>query len=348
MIPSEAPAGRAAQRRRRQQQEQRRRRRQRQQRTVGAALAAVTALAIALVAARGETTASANGTSATTTTAATTTAATATAPTTSTTTPAPLVWSKTTVTMAYGGLTRSYLLVRPVGVTSPLPVVVALHGHSVTTAFEDDRMGFEAVTGPAILVFPAGTDQSWNAGHCCTPAETNGVDDVGFIDAVARQALASVPGADPRRLYLVGYSNGGKMALTLACSDAVGWRGVAVFGAASVRACPSPAPVSLLDSASSGDPEMTIGPGGTPQTAETFVQPTLTEQIASARTAAGCSAPASTATAGTLTTTTWSCAGGRRVQLALYAGGSHAWPAAGATTPGDTATIWAFFTSLGT
>ena len=59
----------------------------------------------------------------------------------------------------------------------------------------------------------AGT-RAWNAGRCCAVADRN---DVGYLVDVVRAAAASVP-VDATRVYIVGFSNGGMMALTAVCS----------------------------------------------------------------------------------------------------------------------------------
>jgi polyhydroxybutyrate depolymerase len=258
-------------------------------------------------------------------------------------------WVTTEVRLTYGGLQRYYLVTQPADRTSGhLPVVVALHGRSVTPQFEETRMDFQEVASPGILVYPAGYGESWNAGLCCSVAYTDDVDDVGFLTTVIHQVLRSEADADPERVYLAGYSNGGRMALTLACREPELFAGVAVYAATSSDPCADVRPASLLVMASTGDTSVTIGPGPSRQTLGTFVQPTVTGQAATYRTADGCTTMSSTSTAGSLSETTWSaCTTGRQVGLDLYQGGSHAWPAGDATTPSGQAVMWAWFQHLG-
>lgn len=258
-------------------------------------------------------------------------------------------WVTTEVTLTYGGLARYYLVTRPAALSGqPLPVLMVLHGHSVTPQYEEQRTAFAHVTGAAIMVYPAGYQESWNAGNCCSPAMSAGVDDVGFLRTVLHQVLASQADADPGRVYLAGYSNGGKMALTLACDDPAAFAGVAVYGATAVSACPKRGPASLLEVASTGDGELTIGPGGTPKSAGAFVMPTVQGEAADYRAVDGCTAATTTAGEGSLTAMTWtSCLGGREVAVDLYAGGSHMWPAGGAGTPSAAEAMWTFFESVG-
>ena len=57
--------------------------------------------------------------------------------------------------------------------------------------------------------------ESWNAIGCCGAAAKANVNDVAFLEAL-------VPKVDPGRtrpIYFVGYSNGGRMAYRLDCTD---------------------------------------------------------------------------------------------------------------------------------
>ena len=248
-------------------------------------------------------------------------------------------WATTTVSIVVDGLTRSYLVVRPAtGVTARLPVLVELHGCCTTPAYELQRAGFRAVTGPAILVYPAGYRQRWNAGACCGLTE---VDDVKFITEVVQQVLARQRGADPDRVYLVGYSNGGRMAYRMACAKPELFAGVAVFAAVNAKACPHPAPVSLMVSAGTADPELTASASGVRHSVDGYLEPTVDEQVAFYRQADGCRGNPVTTVAGNLISLKWTaCASGATVQLSWYAGGKHTWP------PGLAGVMWTFLRRL--
>jgi polyhydroxybutyrate depolymerase len=271
-------------------------------------------------------------------------------PATTSTVAAPSAAAVTTVhTLRFDGLLRSYVLIRPTQVsTTKRPVLMVLHGSAVTPQMEIARTDFKAVAAGAILVYPAGYDESWNAGACCGGAQKAGVDDVGFLEAVLHQVLTSQPDASAQRVYVAGYSNGGKMALALSCADPHAFAGVGVYGAVSVAPCAHVPAVSLIEVASTGDPELTIGPGGTPHTAGSFVQPTVVGQTDAYRVASGCTSTSATTVVGRLQQTTWSgCPDGRRVSLALYRGGDHGWPSGDSRTPSAEAVIWSFFTKVG-
>jgi polyhydroxybutyrate depolymerase len=253
----------------------------------------------------------------------------------------------TTVQLTFDGLSRSYLISRPSTTSdTPLPVLVELHGSAVTPATEEQRSGFLTTTGPAILVYPAGVGESWNAGACCHVAQTDNIDDVGFITAVVQSVLAGQPDAAANQVYLAGYSNGAKMAFRMACAEPQLFAGIATYGAVNTMACANTPPVSILVVASTGDPETTIGPGGTRQTVNSYTEPTVVDQVAQYVQADSCAGAPQTLTQGSLTTTSMSCSGGRVVQQAIYKGGDHGWPSGNATTPALQQVMWNFFRSL--
>ena len=120
---------------------------------------------------------------------------------------------------------RSYLLhVPPAYVAGrEWPLVVVLHGaYSDGKATEEltrfsaiaDRQGF-VVAYPNATARPAGTLQLWNAGHCCGKQVADHVDDLGFVGAVLDDVEQKVK-IDPRRVFVVGYSNGGMLAFLVA------------------------------------------------------------------------------------------------------------------------------------
>jgi polyhydroxybutyrate depolymerase len=263
------------------------------------------------------------------------------------TTTVPLTWTNTTIQLPFDGLARSYYVVLPSPLPSgPVPVVMALSGSSVTGLLESQRMVFRMVTGPAIVVYPNGWHDSWNAGDCCDTAQSTNIDDVGFISAVVTSVLAHYPQADAKRVYLAGYSNGAKMALRLACQAPGPYAAVAVYGSTASLSCPTPPakPVELL--VSTGDPETTIADQA-PIVINGFTEPTVAQEAATYRRSDGCSDTGKQSQEGVLTITTWSnCAAGQQVAVGIYQGGSHAWPQQSGATPSAQAVMWQFFTQF--
>lgn len=123
-------------------------------------------------------------------------------------------------TATIGGRDRTFRLYVPAGLQGRrAPLVLALHAlysdrrkASATMRWERlaDRDGF-------VVVYPQGVNASWNAGRCCGRARTDAVDDVAALVEVQRLVGYATP-VDPRRRYAAGFSNGGMMALSLACA----------------------------------------------------------------------------------------------------------------------------------
>jgi len=119
---------------------------------------------------------------------------------------------------------RSYLVhVPPAYETrSPLPLVVAIHGAFETAKDMEKRSGFSDLADKEgfAVVYPNGFGlfgllQHWNAGHCCGKAAADGIDDVGFLVEVIKDVKKRLP-INPKRIYMVGFSNGGMLALRFA------------------------------------------------------------------------------------------------------------------------------------
>lgn len=270
-------------------------------------------------------------------------AATSTAAPSPTSTPAPtaaatVTVSQTTRSIDVNGSTRQYLQISPNGATSPsVPIVVVLGGIQASVQLElsrDDLLPL-AQEGSIELVYPVGFDESWNAGGCCGDAAAEGVDDTTFIEDL----VATLDPGHMAPVFLVGYSNGGRLAYTLACADPALVDAFAVVKAVPVTPCASQAPVTILQIAATDDWEVPYQPGDSGD-----VSPPVTQQVALLQQSNGCGAASTTTVTGSLTDVTWTaCAQGTRLAFATYSGGSHLWPAGDATTPAAAAVIEAFF-----
>ena len=108
----------------------------------------------------------------------------------------------------------------------PSPLVLVLHGYGSTGADHASLFTLGAVPEAerVIVVAPDGTlDASkarfWNAVPACCDFESTKVDDVAYLRGVVEE-LRGRYAIDPKRIYAVGHSNGGAMALRLACDAA--------------------------------------------------------------------------------------------------------------------------------
>lgn len=165
-------------------------------------------------------------------------------------------------TLPVGGVERSYSAQLPPK-ASRVPLVLVLHGNTQQGIDMRERTGWTEVAkreGFAV-VFPDGLNRAWadlrggeeRAG--VTPPK--GTDDTAFLMALARRYVdAGV--ADPKRLYVTGVSNGGAMAMTLAClhPETFAAAGVVVMNLTqSMRpACRPSQPIPILFMNGTADP----------------------------------------------------------------------------------------------
>jgi len=155
-----------------------------------------------------------------------------------------------------GGLKRTYLWWSPEQPGAPL--VIALHGRFGTGEAQEQLSGLTAIAKRErfTVVFPDGVDKSWHDARDLGPAAEQHVDDVAFLSALIDAFVAK--GADPRRVFMLGMSNGGFMTLTFACRAADKVTAVAsITGGVSVqlaKACAPSRPVPVAFFMGTEDP----------------------------------------------------------------------------------------------
>jgi polyhydroxybutyrate depolymerase len=98
------------------------------------------------------------------------------------------------------------------------PLVLSLHGRAGTTRGQEKLASLLPIARREkfTLVLPEGLHESWHDGRDYGPSADEGVDDVKFLSAVIDEFVGAHH-ADPRRVYVMGMSNGGFMTLTLVC-----------------------------------------------------------------------------------------------------------------------------------
>lgn len=158
--------------------------------------------------------------------------------------------------------------------TTRYPLLILLHGFGANGAVQSIYLGLDARVDSKqyVLVTPDGTENPsgeryWNATPACCAFtdEERQVDDVAYIRGLIAEAAATYS-IDPQRIGLVGHSNGGFMALRMACeaSDLV-TSVVSLAGstwADDTSCAPTTYPVSVL--AMHGDEDATIPYEGRP------------------------------------------------------------------------------------
>lgn len=260
---------------------------------------------------------------------------------------APAGWQISAVHLGYRGQDRYYLVARPQRVTaSRLPLLIVLPGRAMTPAHIEGSSGFLQWVGQAVVVYPDGYGESWNAGYCCGAAHRAGVNDIAFIEDVIASVLHSQPGTSARSVYLAGFSNGGRMALLMACADPGAFAGIAAVEAVPVSSCARTDPVPIIEIAQTGDPLLTIPADAPPKRIAGRTEITVDTLVGQWRDREGCSArPAvSSYAGGNLRVYSWTgCDRPGRVELAVYRGGAHRWPRGGPSEPSAQQLIWSFF-----
>ncbi len=122
-----------------------------------------------------------------------------------------------------GSRPAELLLPRGLDRLKPAPVLMVLHPYGGQA---DGRLGhqdFRAAANRmgALLIIPAGSPDRhgaffWNATDACCDLDRAGVDDVKYLAGLVEET-ALLQNVDRARIYVAGHSNGGFMALRLAC-----------------------------------------------------------------------------------------------------------------------------------
>ena len=142
----------------------------------------------------------------------------------------------------------------PDSLANPAPLLILLHSASTSGAHQENYMhlGPVAKKNGLIYIAPDGTinpegKRFWNASKACCNKYKQEVDDVGYINSLIEEISAKTP-VDPKRIYLIGHSNGAFMSFTFACKTNKVAAIVAIAGAMDQESeCAPSTPVSLLN-----------------------------------------------------------------------------------------------------
>ena len=249
--------------------------------------------------------------------------------------------STKTYSMSVAGLKRGYEVIAPVKAPpKSVPLIVVLSGIGSTVHDEvgrDDLVPY-VTYGGAELVYPVAYGESWNAIGCCGAAAAKKVNDLAFLKAL----VAKLDPGRARKVYIVGYSNGARMAYRVACDDPALFDGYAMVKGGPTAGCVIRKPVTVVQLASMNDPEVPYKPGdkgtsGMPELPVTTV-------VSKLHTADKCPAARTMAHSGTMTLTTWQpCGDGTSLGFAVWTGGVHSFPRPPGSYPAASQVIMAFF-----
>jgi polyhydroxybutyrate depolymerase len=250
-----------------------------------------------------------------------------------------------------GPLTRSYLLHvparRPIssaGIVLPYPLLIVLHGSSGSAADirRVTKMDSLSETARFLVAYPSGVQgggglypSDWNAGLCCGAAGRENVDDVGFISAVISEAGKKLT-LDRQRIYVIGFSDGGRMAHHLACrlSPTIAAIGV-VSGSLKDDGCAPAKAVAVIAIHGTSDDQVPYDEAAltAPSRLLTGVATTLPTSVQFWLAADGCGAGMVNRMSTNVVRTSFASCTGAEVAFYTIEGGTHAWPGAGGSQP---------------
>ena len=159
------------------------------------------------------------------------------------------------ISVAVEGTQRRAVVVNDLGPSRNSPVVIVLHGGQGSADAQRERSGFDglALSEGFTVVYPERTEwapgrHAWNTGFLMR-RQVGQAKDIAYLDALI-DLLIRDHGADPRKIFMTGGSNGAMMTLVYATQRAERLAAIApVVGAMfSFDAKPSrPLPIMLIN-----------------------------------------------------------------------------------------------------
>ncbi|MFM8695846.1 MAG: alpha/beta hydrolase family esterase, partial [Betaproteobacteria bacterium] len=264
--------------------------------------------------------------------------------------------------MQVGGMDRMALVVNAQPSQERRPLVLVLHGGAGSAAMQRQRTGFDAVAqrDGFMVVYPQGSEfrpgmHAWNTGYLMR-RQVGTVDDVAFLDALIDRLIDQY-GADPKRVYMTGGSNGGMMTMVYATQRAERLAGIAPVIAAmfSFDVRPSrPIPILLINGALDQEVPIEGGMSRNPvvRNAQTAPYQSLEDTVNFWLGVNRSHREPQVRVEGSVTTRTWRASPGGAVTVSVVdADAGHGWPGASpirrASTPRGARSaadfIWGFF-----
>jgi len=148
---------------------------------------------------------------------------------------------------------RKYLFYTPD--QSGIPLLIILHGGLGNPDLIASTLNMRPVaeSNGFAVAYLSGTggrftpnNMTWNAGGgCCGDAARLKTDDVSYIESFIREMIKTRE-IDPKRVFILGYSNGSMMAYRLMCEKGNVAGVLAISGPLMVDACPNASGVNVL------------------------------------------------------------------------------------------------------
>lgn len=278
-------------------------------------------------------------------------------------------------TIIVSGAMRHYIVYVPPNYVdnASLPVVIMLHGAggSANEALsmgqwreKADKEGFFAVALDGTPLFPRlpqnflTNPQLWNDGSGRGAPSTSKADDIGFVSTVIDN-LISQAGADQKRIYVTGFSNGASMTWRVGAELATKVAAIApVSGHLWLQAPKLDYAVSVLFIAGTADPLNPIngGPALDPWLRTNTVKPPMSDSLTAWTKALNCVGDPELILdqAGVQETAYQACDGNAKAVYYVIEGMGHNWPGGINTLPvslvgprsnkiNATDVIWKFF-----
>ena len=122
------------------------------------------------------------------------------------------------------------------------PLIISMHGYGGSSFIQNYYIRLKRYKSKFGYVFasPNGLNNEegksyWNASEFCCDFDKSGVDDIAYIKGIIEEIKSSkeIGRIDPKRVYLIGYSNGAFLASKIACSDQVDIAGIVTISGTS-------------------------------------------------------------------------------------------------------------------
>ncbi len=237
------------------------------------------------------------------------------------------------------GVERSYRLYVPPGVNSlqNVSLMLVLHGGLGNASSIEKTTGMNEIADSSqfIVAYPNGMGgrfgrmkkrRTWNAGHCCGPAQKRNSSDVLFIQKVIDDIQLKFS-IDSRRIYVTGMSNGAMMAYRLACEipDRIAAI-IPVSGTIEVGNCDGAKDIPVLHIHGDQDKNVPFGGGKGSHTVSGIMHTSVNDTMNLITRPRQCTAPDQKNLNNNVQLLSYNCGNGASVELMIIKGGGHVWP----------------------